>query len=150
MGWAEGRALQRRQWEEHDITGALRTSGRAEQIGARASTWRTTGSQESGVAGSDLHIARIALAAGQGSRWEGVRERRPGQTQTVGRWQRSWASGLSPVSTGESTLLELGSVPGSRFQNPRANLRLLKWAWAQDSEGVKDHTKEMTQRSQAV
>lgn len=81
MGPAGGRALQsHRPWTEHPCNwGSEVNWENSAKWGERQHMKDHRGYQEFGVAGSDLHIARTALAAGQGSRWEGVRERRPGQ-----------------------------------------------------------------------
>lgn len=89
MGRAEGRALQsHRHWKEHPCNWSSEVNREnSAKWGERQHMKDHRGYQ--GVAGSDLHIARTALAAGQGSRWgQGrgwggggarVRERRPGQ-----------------------------------------------------------------------
>ena len=87
MGRAEGRALQsHRHWKEHPCNWSSEVNREnSAKWGERQHMKDHRGYQ--GVAGSDLHIARTALAAGLGCRgglgggWGGarVRERRPGQ-----------------------------------------------------------------------
>lgn len=69
MGRAEGRALQsHRHWKEHPCNWSSEVNREnSAKWGERQHVKDHGGYQ--GVAGSDLHIARTALAAGQGSRW---------------------------------------------------------------------------------